>query len=148
MNLKYVLLVIMLFSLGTGCKESPQAPPDEPIVEEEVNPNIPNANELIISQRLLGDADKISNIWEIMDSGDGGFYFRGDYNNEYAIGKLDQAGQEVWVFQSRYPVDDFGEFQIFRVLSAIVCSAWAVSVRTLEIRSLVETFPCSTVPAV
>ncbi len=109
MNLKYVMLIIILFLIGSGCKDDPQSPPDDPPVdpiEDEFNPNTPNANDLIITEGLLGDADKQSSIWEIIDSGDGGFYFRGYYNDKYAIGKLDQTGQDVWIFRSRYSVRD------------------------------------------
>lgn len=106
MNPAVLMFVIALLSFGPGCKDTTQNPPDEPPVEEQTNPNTPNANELITLQRMMGDPDKKTSIWEIIDSGDGGFYYRGYYNNRYALGKLDLSGQEAWSFRSKYSVRD------------------------------------------
>jgi hypothetical protein len=106
-KLKFAALFIILFSIGAGCKEAAQDPPYEPPTGTgEVNPNKPNANDLITHQIVFGDPEKQSSIWEIIDSGEEGFYFRGYYNNRYALGKLDPNGQEIWTVRSRYSVRD------------------------------------------
>ena len=54
MNPAVLMFVIVLLSFGPGCKDTTQNPPDEPAVEEQTNPNAPNANELITLQRVMG----------------------------------------------------------------------------------------------
>jgi hypothetical protein len=106
MNPTIVVLVVALLSWWIGCEDTTESPADEPNGEEYVNPNAPNANGLIIHQRLIGDADEQSALWEIIDSGDGGFYFRGLYQDHFGLGKLDQTGQPIWTSRSGYSVDD------------------------------------------
>jgi len=98
--------VIMLFSIMTGCEDAIQDPPDDSGDDPRVNPNPPNANEMIVHQTLIGDADEWTSIWHIIDSGDGAFYFRGFYRDRYALGKLDDTGQEEWIYRSKYSVRD------------------------------------------
>jgi hypothetical protein len=89
--------------LGAGCGD------DNPVSEEPdvfSNPNPPNANALIVDQKLIGDPDRETSLWEIIDAGDGGFYFSGDFNDRYALGKLDETGDELWKFRMRYAVKD------------------------------------------
>ncbi|UCF04140.1 MAG: hypothetical protein JSV33_09305 [bacterium] len=99
-----ILLLTFLMIQLTSCEETIQ-PTDQS--GENVNPNKPNANNLIVQETVLGDADKYSTIYEIIDAGDDNFLFRGYYHNRYAIGKLDRNGLLVWLFRSRYTIRDF-----------------------------------------
>ena len=105
-TLAITLVATVVLSVGGGCKTPTDESADVSTDQENLNPNKPNANQLITQQRLLGDSDKATSIWEIIDSNDGGFLFRGYYNNRYAIGKLDVTGQESWVTRSTYRVSD------------------------------------------
>ena len=106
MNLTLIVFVSLLCLVWSGCGETTQNPPDEPDEEEFTNPNIPNANELITYGSQAGEPDKRSSIWEIIDSGNGNFYYRGMKNSKYAVGKIDHSGQEIWSFRSGYKVRD------------------------------------------
>ncbi len=111
MNQRVGILITILaafgfLSMGDGCKTPTEDSADVTVDTENLNPNSPNANHLITQQRLIGDSDKGTSIWAIIDSGDGGFFFRGYYNNKYAVGKLDASGQEIWVARSKYRPSD------------------------------------------
>ena len=86
-----------------GCEDTTQNPADG---DSAVNPDKPNANDLVIGEAVIGDPGEKSSIWAIIDAGDGGFYFRGYYHGRYAVGKLGSAGQSVWLARSQYSVRD------------------------------------------
>lgn len=92
-----------------SCKKEATAPESE-TPQEEVNPNKPNANQLILSQKISGDSTKGSTIYEIIDAVDGGFFFTGRMNSYNVVGKLNQLGNELWTRRTVYWARD-----IFRI---------------------------------
>jgi hypothetical protein len=71
-------------------------PPNPQSPDDFVNPATPNANDLIVSQTIAGDSTKASSIYDLIEAGDTGFYFRGTSNGQIVVGKLDENGVPVW----------------------------------------------------
>src|SRR5437870_11771776 len=86
-------LVIVLSVFLSACKQQSNEPDSS---TEEVNPDKPNANDLIRAQAIGGDPTKINTFQHVVESGDGGFYFQGSIDGQDVIGKLNQSGSVVW----------------------------------------------------
>lgn len=96
-HLQQVVLGIMLgAALIFSCKQQVGEPEQPGVPEEALNPDKPNANHLIRTQATGGDSTKSSSIYEMIDAGDGGFYFLGVIDGYRVIGKFDLQGQVVW----------------------------------------------------
>ena len=100
-----MVIALGVFCLLTivGCqKQATEETEEQPNPKEEVNPNKPNANHLIIDQRILGDTGKGSQIYDLIDAGDGGFLFSGVLDDRYVVGRSDLLGNIGWTRRLEY----------------------------------------------
>ncbi len=91
--LRAAALVIVVTVFLPACKEQSNEPE---LSTEELNPDKPNANHLILAEAIGGDPAKSSTIYQIVESGDGGFYFHGSIDGYDVIGKFNQGGTVAW----------------------------------------------------
>jgi hypothetical protein len=101
-NIVYCLILLNIFFIWS-CKEEITflEPPTQ-----EINPNKPNANSLIISQNISGDSSKGSSIYQIIDAGDGGFLLTGVLNSYNIVGKFNQSGGTIWTRRTFFRARD------------------------------------------
>lgn len=79
-----------------GCDDASGPKEEDEEVQEVTNPNLPNANDLIVSETWSGDPEKRSTIWEMDGNRSDGFFFEGLDDNLYCTGMLAGGGAPVW----------------------------------------------------
>jgi hypothetical protein len=102
-NAVAVLTVCLLCALAAGCSnESVEGPDDETYV----NPDKPNANDLIMYQATLGDAERGSYIGSLIAEPGEGYYFAGRYDSDNGIGLLSSTGAISWFSDADFAARD------------------------------------------
>ena len=102
--LRALLLVgFVAFPFFTGCSD-PNEPEQKP--EEIVNSDKPNSNTRVLLQTAIGEGNTWSTIWRLVPDNLGGNYFRGGYNSNDGVGRVNGDGSLAWFSRAgRYAVD-------------------------------------------
>ena len=101
------ILIVMIFAAGAivaGCSDNTVEGPDDE--DEVLNPDKPNANDLVVSQTTLGDTEKGSYITYLIPDPSGGYYFAGRYDSDLGVGRLSTHAALYWFTETGLSVRD------------------------------------------
>ena len=99
--LSLFLSIFVVLLLMAGCSSSTDPETDNGGEEDYKNPNLPNANHLIINTQVYGDSEKESSIWDMDGNQTYGFHFIGIDDYVVSSGFLTGSGPPAW----QQPVD-------------------------------------------